>query len=156
MVKLRVGGAGDHVPDLGEAGIGPERDRGPGEPQPDASTRAFVGVLDQGRQSAVVDQGAADRLETARALESPAAQQYAAAGGRGEGVELSERDYWICAQLAPKLKEMGLLFVGIDVIGDYLTEINVTSPTCIRELDREFKLDIVIDLLNMIEKKLNQ
>ena len=54
-----------------------------------------------------------------------------AAGGSGVGVELSERDHWICAQVGPKLREKGLIFVGIDVIGDYLTEINVTSPTCI-------------------------
>uniref|UniRef100_UPI003D0CCE1A glutathione synthase n=1 Tax=Sedimenticola sp. TaxID=1940285 RepID=UPI003D0CCE1A len=65
-----------------------------------------------------------------------------AAGGRGEGVPLSDRDRWICEQVAPKLREMGLIFVGLDVIGDYLTEINVTSPTCIRELDRLYDLDI--------------
>lgn len=77
-----------------------------------------------------------------------------AAGGRGEGVPLSERDYWICAQLAPTLKKMGLLFVGIDVIGDYLTEINVTSPTCIRELDKQYHLNIGALLMDAIELKL--
>lgn len=77
-----------------------------------------------------------------------------AAGGRGEGVPLSERDYWICAQLAPTLKKMGLLFVGIDVIGDYLTEINVTSPTCIRELDKQYHLNIGALLMDAIERKL--
>src|SRR5690606_4232942 len=56
-----------------------------------------------------------------------------AAGGSARGQELSERDRWICQQVGPTLKEKGLIFVGIDVIGDYLTEINVTSPTCIRE-----------------------
>ena len=60
-----------------------------------------------------------------------------AAGGRGEALPLTARDYWICEQVAPTLREKGLLFVGIDVIGDYLTEINVTSPTCIRELDKQ-------------------
>ncbi|WP_018993246.1 glutathione synthase [Thioalkalivibrio sp. ALgr1] len=58
-----------------------------------------------------------------------------AAGGRGEAVPLTDRDRWICAQIAPELKRRGLDFVGIDVIGDYLTEINVTSPTGVRELD---------------------
>lgn len=76
-----------------------------------------------------------------------------AAGGRGEGVPLNERDRWICAQVAPKLREMGLLFVGLDVIGDYLTEINVTSPTCARELDARFGLDIGGDLMAAIERQ---
>jgi len=79
-----------------------------------------------------------------------------AAGGRGEGLALTERDYWICEQVAPALREMGLLFVGIDVIGDYLTEINVTSPTCIRELDSLFELNIAGMLMDRIEQKLDQ
>lgn len=77
-----------------------------------------------------------------------------AAGGRAEGRELTERDRWICQQVGPKLREKGLIFVGLDVIGDYLTEINVTSPTCIRELDRLFDLDIAGDLMTAIEKQL--
>ena len=77
-----------------------------------------------------------------------------AAGGRGEGVELSERDRWICGRVGPKLREAGLLFVGLDVIGDYLTEINVTSPTCIRELDKLYGLDIAGQLMDCIETKL--
>ncbi len=77
-----------------------------------------------------------------------------AAGGLGKGVELSERDRWICAQVAPLLKEKGLIFVGLDVIGDYLTEINVTSPTCIRELDHLYQLNISATLMDCIEQKL--
>ena len=77
-----------------------------------------------------------------------------AAGGRGEGVALSDRDRWICAQVKPALQEMGLMFVGLDVIGDYLTEINVTSPTCIRELDALYGLNIAATLLDRIEEKL--
>ncbi|MDS4027662.1 MAG: glutathione synthase [Candidatus Contendobacter sp.] len=76
-----------------------------------------------------------------------------AAGGRGEGVPLNARDRWICAQVAPTLRDRGLLFVGLDVIGDYLTEINVTSPTCARELDAQFGLDIGGDLMNVIEQR---
>jgi len=64
-----------------------------------------------------------------------------AAGGKGIGVELSERDRWICQQIGPTLQEKGLYFVGLDVIGDYLTEINITSPTGMRELDEQFKLN---------------
>ena len=77
-----------------------------------------------------------------------------AAGGTGVGIPLSERDRWICDQVAPTLVEDGLLFVGLDVIGDYLTEINVTSPTCIRELDREYGLDIAGDLIEAMETRL--
>jgi glutathione synthase len=78
-----------------------------------------------------------------------------AAGGRGEAQPLTERDYWICEQVAPTLRAKGLLFVGIDVIGDYLTEINVTSPTCIRELDKQCDLNIAGQLMDCINEKLH-
>jgi len=78
-----------------------------------------------------------------------------AAGGRGEGVKLSARDRWICQQVGPELKARGLTFVGLDVIGDYLTEINVTSPTCIRELDKIYGLDIAGQLMDNIQAKLS-
>lgn len=74
-----------------------------------------------------------------------------AAGGSGAGMELSERDSWICEQVGPVLREKGILFAGIDVIGDYLTEINITSPTCIRELDSIYGLDIASQLMDCIE-----
>ncbi|MCH8929984.1 MAG: glutathione synthase, partial [Proteobacteria bacterium] len=77
-----------------------------------------------------------------------------AAGASSRGVPLSERDYWICAQLGQTLKDKGLLFVGLDVIGDYMTEINVTSPTCIRELDAEFDLDIGGLIMDAIQSRL--
>jgi glutathione synthase len=75
-----------------------------------------------------------------------------AVGGRGEGVALSERDYWIAAQVAPELRRRGLRFVGLDVIGDFLTEINVTSPTCVRQLDRQFGLNIAGLLFDAVEQ----
>jgi glutathione synthase len=77
-----------------------------------------------------------------------------AAGGTGQGVTLSDRDRWICAQLGPVLRERGLLFVGLDLIGDYLTEINVTSPTCTRELDRIYGLNISAQIMDAIEARL--
>lgn len=77
-----------------------------------------------------------------------------AAGGHGEGRALTERDRWICAEVGPSLRARGLVFVGLDVIGDYLTEINVTSPTCIRELDALFELDIAGRLMDHIEVRL--
>ena len=73
-----------------------------------------------------------------------------AAGGRGEGRPLSDRDRWIAEQIGPELVRRGLNFVGIDVIGDYLTEINVTCPTCIRELDTQFGLDIAGGLMDSL------
>jgi len=76
-----------------------------------------------------------------------------AAGGRGETRPLTERDRWIAAQVGPKLKEMGLLFAGLDVIGDSLTEINVTSPTCAREISRDSGIDIAGQTIEAIERK---
>jgi glutathione synthase len=79
-----------------------------------------------------------------------------AAGGRGEGRPLSERDRWIAAQVGPEMKRRGMLFVGLDVIGDYLTEVNVTSPTCIRELDAQYGLNIAGQLFDAIEARCRQ
>ena len=75
-------------------------------------------------------------------------------GAVGEASELTNRDRWICAEVGPTLRERGVIFAGIDVIGDYLTEINVTSPTGIRELDRAFDINIAGSLFNAIERKL--
>lgn len=75
-----------------------------------------------------------------------------AAGGRGVVQPLSERDYWLAAQVGPKLKAMGLRFVGLDVIGDFITEINVTSPTCVREIDAATGLCIADQLLASLER----
>lgn len=79
-----------------------------------------------------------------------------AAGATGVGQPLSARDRYLCEQIAPTLREKGLMFVGLDVIGDYITEINVTSPTCIRELDTQFNLNIAGVLFDAIEQKLDQ
>ncbi len=79
-----------------------------------------------------------------------------AAGGRGVVQPLSERDQWIAQQIAPTLKERGLIFVGLDVIGDYLTEINVTSPTCIREIDNAEDTRIGDRLIAAIQNRLAQ
>ncbi|MDG1819470.1 MAG: glutathione synthase [Porticoccaceae bacterium] len=79
-----------------------------------------------------------------------------AAGGRGVVQPLSERDQWIAEQIAPTLKQRGLIFVGLDVIGDYLTEINVTSPTCIREIDNAEDTRIGDRLIAAIQNRLAQ
>ncbi len=75
-------------------------------------------------------------------------------GAVGEGRELTDREKWICGEVGPVLRDNGVIFCGIDVIGDYLTEINVTSPTGIRELDRIFDLNIAGSLFDAIEARL--
>jgi glutathione synthase len=77
-----------------------------------------------------------------------------AAGGTGVAQPLTDQDYWIVEQVAPTLKAKGLLFVGLDVIGNYLTEINVTSPTCAREIDKAYDTGIGSRLITAIERKL--
>ncbi len=77
-----------------------------------------------------------------------------AAGGRGEARPLTDKDRWIAEQIGPELRKRGLLFVGLDVIGEHLTEINVTSPTCIREIDDAFDTKIGDQLMDAIARKL--
>ena len=77
-----------------------------------------------------------------------------AAGARGEGRELNERDRWLVSQIGPTLRDRGMLFVGLDVIGGYVTEINVTSPTGVRELDKQFGTQIAGLLMDGIDKRL--
>jgi glutathione synthase len=77
-----------------------------------------------------------------------------AAGAKGQGRPLNDRDRWLVSQIGPALRDRGMLFVGLDVIGGYVTEINVTSPTGVRELDKQFKLEIASLLMDAIEKRL--
>ncbi|SDN94227.1 glutathione synthase [Halomonas shengliensis] len=77
-----------------------------------------------------------------------------AAGGTGVSRELTERDHWLIRQVQPVIREKGLMFVGLDVIGDYITEINVTSPTCVREIDDQRGTDIAGDLMDAIQRRL--
>jgi len=78
-----------------------------------------------------------------------------AAGARAESRALNDRDRWLCAQIGPKMRAAGMLFVGLDVIGDYVTEINVTSPTGIRELNKKHDIDIGAMLVDAIDKTLD-
>ncbi|RMD72008.1 MAG: glutathione synthase [Gammaproteobacteria bacterium] len=77
-----------------------------------------------------------------------------AVGGEGKGVALDDRDRWICQQVGPVMREKGLMFVGLDVIGEWLTEINVTSPTGIRQLDALYGLNICRQLFDRVEAHL--
>jgi glutathione synthase len=78
-----------------------------------------------------------------------------AAGGKGEVRSLTERDHWIATQVGPELRRRGLWFVGLDVIGDYLTEINVTSPTCLREIEAVHPCGIADRLMQTIDEQLH-
>jgi glutathione synthase len=77
-----------------------------------------------------------------------------AAGATGVGRELNDRDRWLAAEIGPRVAELGMVFVGIDVIGGFVTEINVTSPTGIRELDKQFGLNIGDMVIAAIERRI--
>ena len=115
----------------------------------------FIPEITEGDKRVLLIDGEAVPYALARVPASGETRGNLAAGGTGVGVELSERDRWICQQIGPVLKKQGILFAGIDIIGDYLTEINITSPTCIRELDNIYSLDIAGDLMRCIQSHLS-
>ena len=119
-----------------------------------AMAQRFIPEISAGDKRILMIDGESVPYALARIPAAGEARGNLAAGGSGVGVPLSERDRWICAQVGPALRAKGLLFVGLDVIGDYLTEINVTSPTCIRELEKLYGLDIAGQVLESIERKL--
>jgi glutathione synthase len=110
--------------------------------------------IERGDKRILIVEGRAVPYALARIPAPGASRGNLAAGGRGEGRELGARDRWIVEQMAPELLRRGLLFVGIDVIGDWLTEVNVTSPTCARELDAMYGLDIAGDFIAALEARL--
>jgi glutathione synthase len=115
----------------------------------------FIPEISKGDKRILMVDGKAAPYALARVPLAGETRGNLAAGGTGKGIALSDRDYWISEQVGPVLKEKGILFAGLDVIGDYLTEINVTSPTCIRELDKQFELDIAGDLMDAIALRLS-
>ncbi|MFZ8928634.1 MAG: glutathione synthase [Gammaproteobacteria bacterium] len=117
--------------------------------------QTFIPEITEGDKRILMIDGESVGYALARIPSANETRGNLAAGGTAKGVELSDRDRWICEQVGPTLRENGLMFVGIDVIGDYLTEVNVTSPTCVRELDEAFDLDIAGQLMDCIEKKLS-
>jgi len=114
----------------------------------------YIPEIKEGDTRILLINGEAVPFGLARVPASGESRGNLAAGGEGIGRELNDRDLWICQQVGPALKEKGLYFVGIDIIGDYLTEINVTCPTCIRELDNAFSLDIAGSYMNFIEQEI--
>ncbi|MCR4300204.1 MAG: glutathione synthase [Sulfuricaulis sp.] len=121
-----------------------------------AMAQRFIPEIAQGDKRILLIDGEPIPYALARVPAEGETRGNLAAGGKGVGVPLSERDRWICTQVGPVLREKGLLFVGLDVIGDYLTEINVTSPTCIRELDRLYNLRISAKLMDAIDARLSR
>lgn len=113
----------------------------------------FIPEITQGDKRILLINGEAVPYALARIPAKGETRANLAAGGEGVGIELTDRDHWICEQVAPLLKAKGLIFVGIDVIGDYLTEVNVTSPTCIRELDKQYNINISALLMDWIAEQ---
>jgi len=116
----------------------------------------FIPEISNGDKRILVIDGEAVPYALARVPAEGETRGNLAAGGSGIPQPLTEKDHWIVEQVAPTLKEKGLIFVGLDVIGDYLTEINVTSPTCARELDRAYDTNIGGRLMDAIEARRSQ
>jgi glutathione synthase len=114
----------------------------------------FLPEISQGDKRILMINGEAVPYCLARIPREGEARGNLAAGGKGEVQPLTERDRWIAAQVSPVLKKKGLWFVGLDVIGDYLTEINVTSPTCLREIEAATSLKIADSFINAIHQQL--
>lgn len=114
----------------------------------------FIPEISNGDKRVLVVNGKAIPYALARIPAEGETRGNLAAGGSGLAQPLSDRDHWIVEQVAPSLVKKGLLFVGLDIIGDYLTEINVTSPTCVREIDSAYNTDIGATLMEGIVERL--
>ncbi|WP_053979774.1 glutathione synthase [Marinagarivorans algicola] len=113
----------------------------------------FIPAIDAGDKRILMVDGVAIDYALARIPAKGELRGNLAAGGTGVAQPLSQRDREIAERVGPTLKEKGLLFVGLDVIGDYLTEINVTSPTCIKEIDKAYNTQIGSKLIHAIERR---
>lgn len=116
--------------------------------------QAFIPDITAGDKRILVVDGEPVPYSLARIPQKGETRGNLAAGGRGVAQPLSESDWHIARTIGPTLKKRGLIFVGLDVIGDKLTEINVTSPTCIREIQAAFDVDITGMLMDAIEARL--
>jgi glutathione synthase len=121
-----------------------------------AMVQRFVPEITEGDKRILMVDGDPVPYALARIPKAGETRGNLAAGGTGIGIALSDRDRWIAGEVGGELRRRGILFAGLDVIGDYLTEINVTSPTCIRELDAQFGLNIAGLLLDRVERSLDR
>ena len=131
----------DHLTNNGETSIMAQR---------------FIPQIEKGDKRILIVNGEPIPYALARIPASGEFRANLAVGGTGQGVPLSDQDRQICTEIKTSLMENGILFAGIDVIGPYLTEINITSPTCIRELDSQYSLNISGILFDQIEKTLTK
>jgi len=119
-----------------------------------AMAQAYIPEISAGDKRILMVDGEAIPYALARIPQGDDFRGNLAAGGKGVGVPLSDRDRWIASEVGPELKRRGMLFVGLDVIGDFLTEVNVTSPTCLRELEAQFGLAIAAQLFDVMETRI--
>jgi len=117
--------------------------------------QAFIPEITKGDKRILVVDGEPVPYALARIPMKGETRGNLAAGGSGVAQPLSDSDWAIARAIGPELKKRGLIFVGLDVIGDKLTEINVTSPTCIREIQAAFDVDITGMLMDAIEARIN-
>ena len=120
-----------------------------------AMAQAFIPEITKGDKRILVVDGEPVPYALARIPMKGETRGNLAAGGSGVAQPLSDSDWAIASAIGPELKKRGLIFVGLDVIGDKLTEINVTSPTCIREIQAAFDVDITGMLMDAIEARIN-
>jgi len=116
--------------------------------------QTFIKDISEGDKRILVVDGEVIPYSLARIPQEGETRGNLAAGGSGRPQPLSESDFAIANAIAPSLKAKGLIFVGLDVIGDKLTEINVTSPTCIREIEAAYDISICAKLMDAIEKRI--
>ncbi|MBE8167949.1 MAG: glutathione synthase [Shewanella sp.] len=121
-----------------------------------AMVQAFIPEITAGDKRILIVDGKPVPYSLARIPAKGETRGNLAAGGRGQPQPLSESDWHIARSLGPELKKRGLIFVGIDVIGDKLTEINVTSPTCIKEIEAAYDVDITGMLMDSIERRIQE
>lgn len=115
--------------------------------------QAYLDKVTDGDKRILLVDGEPAKYGLARIPQGKEFRANLAAGGRGEVQALTEREFELCEQIKPAIKALGLLFVGLDVIGGYITEINVTSPTCIREIEAETDERIADNLIKVIEAR---
>ncbi|MCB9641094.1 MAG: glutathione synthase [Myxococcales bacterium] len=120
-----------------------------------AMVQKFIPEISQGDKRLLLIDGEPASYVLARIPPKGEFRGNLAVGGTGVAQPLSDRDRWIAEQVGPTLREKGMIFVGLDIIGDYLTEINVTSPTGMREINKAYKIDLGGQLMDAIQRKLD-
>ncbi|MBQ4861459.1 glutathione synthase [Pseudoalteromonas sp. MMG013] len=120
-----------------------------------AMAQQYIPAIKQGDKRVLVVDGEVMPYCLARIPQGGETRGNLAAGGRGEARPINDDDKKIAEAVAPTLKEKGLIFVGLDIIGDKLTEINVTAPTCVKEIEAAYDISIMDKLFDAIERKLN-